>query len=489
MRTELLLGVDIGTTSVKVALTDVAGEVWGTETRTTPWRHTLDGGTETDPDQLTTALLTMMVSLTDHASATHGDVVVAAIGITGMAETGVLLDGKDTPVAPSVAWHDPRSMPQSQRLEPELGTGVFQRETGLPVSPRSSAVTFRWLRETRPETAGGRRWLDIPAYLAYRLCAIAVADRSLAARSGFLDLVRGTWSDTLLDWAGVSLDLLPPLVEPGAAAGNVRDIHPRLDGAVVTVAGHDHLVASVGAGALAITDVFDSCGTGEALIRQLQCPRTQVEGVRSALDRDTVAAAVADGLTVGWHVLPNRQVLMAGLGSGRILRRFLALLGAGADEQRRAQLDEQALAAPPGADGMRICHPAEPEAGLAGIPWEPTPGLIWRAALEAVADRGTSASTLLERYAGPSARLVAAGGWLRSPGVRGIKAEYLGSYEIPQVDEAGARGAALLSALAAGYYSGCDELPAPATTTIAPPSRQQHADIDTLEKGRSQCAR
>src|SRR6201999_3182873 len=92
---------------------------------------------------------------------------------------------------------------------------------------------------------------------------------------------------------------------------------PRPRDAVLTVAGHDHLVAGVGVGVVAPGDVLDSCGTAEALVR-----------VAPPLDAAARRRSVEGGVTVGWHVAPGRQALLAGLWSGLALREVLDRLGA-----------------------------------------------------------------------------------------------------------------------------------------------------------------
>ena len=103
---------------------------------------------------------------------------------------------------------------------------------------------------------------------------------------------------------------------------------------MLTVAGHDHLVAGVGVGVIAPGDVLDSCGTAEALVR--------VAPPQDAAARRRSAQA---GVTVGWHVAQGRQALLAGVWSGLALREVLDQLGA---DREAAQLSAGALATAPG---------------------------------------------------------------------------------------------------------------------------------------------
>src|SRR5204862_7500745 len=132
------------------------------------------------------------------------------------------------------------------------------------------------------------------------------AELSLAARTGLLDLAaRAPFADAL-EWAGFGAGLLPERVVAGTPAGTAGDALPDASGAVLTVAGHDHLTAGVGVGVVAPGDVLDSCGTAEALVRVVAPP----------LGPDAIEAAVAGDVSVGWHVAADRHALLGGLWSG-----------------------------------------------------------------------------------------------------------------------------------------------------------------------------
>ena len=94
---------------------------------------------------------------------------------------------------------------------------------------------------------------------------------------------------------------------------------------------------------------------------------------------------------------------------------------------------------------------------LEGIGADPSPGLVWRAALEAVAERAAELRAHIESVAGPSRRLVLAGAVGPQPGGPFGKRAVLGPYDWPQVTQAGARGAALLAGIAAGRFAGIDD--------------------------------
>jgi hypothetical protein len=88
-------------------------------------------------------------------------------------------------------------------------------------------------------------------------------------------------------------------------------------------------------GATGLGDVFDSCGTAEAILRSARAP----------VEPQVLVEAAARGITVGCHVVPERQVLLGFFKAGMALRRFLRLLGVEDVGEARDALDHEALEA------------------------------------------------------------------------------------------------------------------------------------------------
>jgi sugar (pentulose or hexulose) kinase len=172
--------------------------------------------------------------------------------------------------------------------------------------------------------------------------------------------------------------------------------------------------------------------------------------------------AVTRGVTVGWHVIPGRHALLGAFESGLALQRLGRLLGM-EDESARRELDGLALSASPAGDGAALL--ADGAALLAGdsagIPQGAEPAELCRAALEALAARGAAMLKTLEALVGAAERIVVSGGGVRSEAARVTRRAAMGAFERPPVEEAAARGAALLAGCAAGLFGSVDELPAP----------------------------
>lgn len=442
MTEELLLGLDLGTSHAKAAVVTPDGVERAHGRAPTPWRS-VPTGAEMDPRDLVEAALAAAREALRGAPSGR----VLGVGATSMAETGVLLDAAGEPVASMIAWHDTRGASEAEDVGRAFGADRFTERTGLPVSRLCSLSKYRWMRGNLPDARRGVRWLNVAEWLVRALGGEDVAELSLSSRTGFLDLAGRGWWDEALEFSGAPGGFLPEPRDAGEPAGRVSRGLDAAERAVLTVAGHDHPCASVGAGATRPGDIFDSCGTAEAFVRPVE-PSVEPRAIRQA---------VSGGVTVGWNAVPGQQALMAGFVSGLALTRILDLLGVSGEE--RAALDLAAQEVPPGAEGIEVVGVTADRAAIRGITGSATPGHVWRAAIEAISRHGREVLDTIEAVAGRSNRLVVTGGWARSPAVRAVKRDILGPFEEPAVREAGARGAALIAGIAAGVFKDFEDLP------------------------------
>lgn len=447
MAAELLLGIDAGTTYTKAAVVTTDGVERRHGRALTPW-CTVPTGAEMHPSGFVDAALEAARAALAPQGRTPLDGSIVAVGVTSMAETGVLLDRDGEPAAPCIAWHDTRGEAEADDLARAIGAPEFTAHTGLPPSRLCSAVKLRWLRANMTESSRGERWLNVAEWLVHSLGGDQIADPSLASRTGMLDVGRGEWWGDALGWAGAPPGLMPELREAGAPAGRVDRLLPEAGGAVLTVSGHDHLCAAIGAGATRLGDTFNSCGTAEAYVR----------GLRPPVEDGVVQSAVGGGVCVGCHVIPGWRALMGGFSAGATLQRFLSLLGAEGEAARTA-LESAALESATDEDDLRVENVGEEHMALTGITGRPSPAAAWWAVAAAVVERGAGILATIEAAAGDTERLVVGGGWSRSPTLRQLKAARLGSFLEPQVQEAGARGAALIAGRAVGLYPTLAQLP------------------------------
>jgi sugar (pentulose or hexulose) kinase len=140
---------------------------------------------------------------------------VRAIGVTGIAETGALLDGSGQPVAPALAWFDPRGL--AGAIKEVVSPRDFQRATGGGgLNSKPSIAKIAWLQHNVPSAASAVRHLCVAEWVVRSLGGEEVAEASLSSRTGLMDLAsRAPWPVA----AQIVGDLLPP---PGRVGGGSR---------------------------------------------------------------------------------------------------------------------------------------------------------------------------------------------------------------------------------------------------------------------------
>ena len=429
MGSALFVGLDVGTTATKAVVFTEDGEPVASGRAATPWQ----AGVELDAIALLDAAKSAVAqAITDCAPGPIG-----GLGVTSIAESGVLLDGHGDPVAPVIAWHDTRD---SAELE-DLGTAVdpqeFSATTGLPFRQQWSLTKHRWLIDNMPSARDAVRRLNVAEWIVRGLGGEEATEQSLASRTGWLRLAERDWWTDTLGWSGADQSLMPPLVTAGTALGRVGAEAgiPRLTGAVLTVAGHDHQAAVVGAGADGPGDKLDSCGTAEALVRTIEpglCP-------------DVIAGLADAGITTGWHAVADHWCLLGATQGGLALQRILALLGKDSSDLPALDTAAVALSVPE----IRVVAPAFGRLDILGVTEAHSPAHLWRAALEAVTEQAGDIHDAMSAVSGPHRTLVVTGGWARSEGLIAVKRRRFGDLVRADVSEAGALGAARLAAKAA----------------------------------------
>ncbi len=448
----LLLGLDIGTTSIKAILYAAEqGLVIRSAAQPTPVTHRPNGWSEHDPE----ALWQAVVACVREAGAGQA---VRALAISSMAEAGLLVDAQGQPLAPIIAWYDRRSEPQAAWIEQRIERAALYRITGQRVSPSFGVTKLLWLRENDPQAyARGAAWLPVPAYLLWRLTGQRAVDNTIAARTLLFDQRTLSWSAELLDLFDLPARLFPPVSSGDTPVGRLTARAAAETGlpqaALCVLGGHDHLCASLAAGAQQAGALVDSSGSANALL--LLTP-----------DFLPDPALAEHGYASYAYVLPGLYALKGGLKAAGSAIDWLARQftpdGAPPDY---AQLEAEAAAGVGRRAGPlwlpHLIGSGTPEgdrfsrAALVGAQFEHTRGDLFRAMLEALAfwtrHNLEEMQALTQR---PIQSLTLSGGVTRLRLLSQLKADVLNRpVFVSQVPEAAATGAALLAGLGARVFA------------------------------------
>jgi len=433
MLQEILIGVDIGTSRLKAVATDLNLKVLSEYAGPTPWKH------EKNFSEIDMLLLAKTVIAVAAKAAEMAGGKVRAIGFTGFSETGVLMDATGKPLSPGLAWHDPRGI--TEPIIKELGDFEFRARAGALLNEIVTISKTLWLNKNYPESKKAKYFLSAPEWVAYCLGAEPVNELSLVSRTGFFDVeARKPW-DEAIALVGGGKDFLARLVVAGEPVGVVNNNAPEvLQGAVITIAGHDHFTAAYYCGAINEGSLFDSMGTAEALLRTFKAPLT----------RDAIADLAAANVGLSCSVIADHYTLLGALPTGLTLERACSLIGVSTRDEKIA-LGKAALAVDPSASAMRVVNDYH-GLSVTNLDDAVSPAALFRATVEHLVDDSADMISLIEKYTGKAQNVVIAGGWIKNPVIAYAKEKQFGSYRVSDATEAGATGAAEFAGIAAGAF-------------------------------------
>ena len=315
-----LLGVDVGSTHIKVALVAPGSGVLYVARRATETHAVRGGGAYHRSAELLAAVNSAIAECVAEADGTVGP--PAAIGIASMAEAGLPVDRRNLPVGDIMAWHDTRPERQAAWLERQIGAGPLFARTGLRPEPKYTLPKLLWLREQKAaDFTRLRHWAGVAELVALDLTGELATNASLACRTLAFDVTKRAWDPELLALASLGPDEMPVVLPLGRPVGGLTAASAaRLglpSGTPVAIAGHDHLAAALGAGATAPGDVLDSMGSAEAALLIAEAPALADEVRRG-------------GFSTGCHAVDGLAYVAGGLqSSGALIEWFLAtFLGA-----------------------------------------------------------------------------------------------------------------------------------------------------------------
>ncbi len=433
----LFLGIDIGTSAVKLCLANAAGEVVASADAPLGLQTPFPGASEQDPAAWLTAIESAANAL-DGTLRTQ----VSAIGLSGQMHGAVLLDAAHRPIRPAILWNDSRAAPECQALEEALPE--ISQITGVPPMPGFTAPKVMWLAKHAPGDHARISHILLPKdYVGLVLHGNLSSDPSDAAGTCWFDQQARTWSAKASAASATDATWLPPVLHGTEIAGTLRsDAAQRLGlpaGIPIAAGAGDAAAGAVGIGAVAAGDGFISLGTSGQLF----------------VTTDSYRPNPASRIHAYAHTLPALWFQMAAMLNGARPMAWLAnLLG-----RPIPDLLAEAEAAAPGPiflpylTGERTPHgDADIRAGFWGLSESTTHGSMMRAVVEAIAFSFADAQAAMAAAGTQSDQLLAIGGGTRSDFLLQMIADVMG-VELGRSDASDvgpALGAARLARIATG---------------------------------------
>ncbi len=215
-----LLGIDLGTSSVKTALIDSDTlDVLAEATQEYPVSHPQLGYAEQNPDDWWDAI----VKTVRYVVSQHSDIQIVGIGVDGQMHGTVMIDESGKWVHPAIIWADTRTVGQVQWLTEQIQSepGQYSDVSGLPAAG-FMAGTLMWLREHQPDILDKTYKVLLPKdAIRYKLTGTIGTDLSDASATWLMDVTKGEWSSKLLDLCLVDPRLMPTIHQSHDVIGEV----------------------------------------------------------------------------------------------------------------------------------------------------------------------------------------------------------------------------------------------------------------------------
>ena len=263
------IGIDLGTSSVKILLVRADGEIEKTVSREYPISYPHSGWSEQNPSdwyEKTIDGLKELLSSTDKSS-------VKGVSFGGQMHGLVLLDENDEVIRPAILWNDGRTFKETAYLNEVIGQDKLMEYTANIAFAGFTAPKILWVKENEPENFAKIKKIMLPKdYLAYKLSGTFATDYSDASGMLLLDVQNRCWSKEMTEICGVNSDTLPTLFESYEKIGTLLpSVASELGLGKITVAAGagDNAGAAIGTGISEGGDCNVSLGTsGTVFISQ-----------------------------------------------------------------------------------------------------------------------------------------------------------------------------------------------------------------------------
>ena len=432
-----LMGIDVGTTSLKAAVFDGTGKRLGVVSRD----YTLDtdpktGYVEFDPEKYIEMCHDAIAELSQKCGKPH------ALAVDTQGETLILADADGRPLCPAVVWLDNRAADEAALIEAHFGKRKVYEVTGQPeITASWPASKLLWFRRNRPEVwEKTEKIFLLEDYIIFRLTGEFVTEPTIQSSSVYFDIRERRFWREMLDFIGVDERKLPRVLRTAEKAGC-------FDGITVVCGALDQIAGAVGVGVTDTGEVSEMTGTALAV-----CAVT-----------DKIPPYRADSIVpCHLHVDGKYCLLLWSATAGMALKWFRNNFAAGLSFR---ELDAEAEGVAPGCDGLTVlpyfCGSSMPKydptvgAEFSGVRLAHTRAHFARAIMESVA------FTLREEleYENIDAEAIRiTGGGASSPLWAQIKADVTGK-ELATLEESetACLGSALLAAVGIGLYKNAAE--------------------------------
>ena len=442
------IGVDLGTSAVKLLLMNAKGAIEKIVSREYPLYFPRPGWSQQNPEDWWNGTVEGIREL---ISGIDGN-LVAGISFGGQMHGLVILDEADQVIRPAILWNDGRTAAQTDYLNQVVGKEALARNTANIAFAGFTAPKLLWVREQEPENFARIAKIMLPKdYLAYRMTGVFCTDYSDASGMLLLDVKNRCWSEEMLKTCGVRKEQMPRLYESYEKVGTLK---PEVAGqlglscdCLVAAGAGDNAAAAVGTGTVGEGKCNLSLGTSGTIF-------ISSDNFRMDSHNALHAFAHADG---HYHLMGC--MLSAASCNKWWMEEIIQTEDYAKEQEKIGTLGENHVYFLPYLMGERSPHNDPNARGtFIGITMDTTRAQMTQAVLEGVAFAIRDSFEVARSLGISIDRTMICGGGAKSPLWKKIMANVLNiQVDVPQIEEGPAMGAAMLAAVADGTFASVKE--------------------------------
>ena len=448
----LLMGIDLGTSSLKTIIIDEAGEMKALSKRSYRFDSPHSGFAEQDPEVWWHACQESVREAIAESGCPADE--IAGISFSGQMHGLVALDKDLRPVRPAILHCDARSGKQVQHMRQLLGPQGIQTLVMNPVYTGFLLPSLLWVRENEPELFEKIRYVCLPKdYLKLRLTGEISSDDSDASATLAYDISQNKWSKPILDLVDIPLSIFPQCYSTTQRAGQVSAMAAQQTGlkagTTVAAGGGDQVMQGIGNGMVNVGDATVNIGSSGQVSFQI--------------DRPVLNPDLNTNMFCGYQ--QGRWILFGATMSAGLSLEWWHRNSGSVDY---ASIDREAEQVPPGSGGLLFLPFLNGErtpyvdpdlrASFLGLNIGTTHAHMTRAVMEGVAYSLMQSIEICGSLGFRAQSLVASGGAARSKPWLQLQADvYNSTLRVAKVQEQAGFGAAIAAGVGSGVYRNLEE--------------------------------
>lgn len=274
MKKELVIGLDIGTTSAKAVLFHISGKVMDQTEELYPISSPTPLWAEQDPFAIEKATLMAIKRLVQQTKLEPQQ--LNSIGLSSAMHSLICINEKFEPLSPSIIWADRRSSKEAHRIREEYPH--IYHHTGTPSHPMAPLAKLLWMKENRYQPyIDANKFVSIKEFLLLRWFGFSGVDYAIASATGLFNIHTFDWDEDALSLAGIRRDQLsnpvPPTETYQGLKRNIAEAMGLPADIPVVIGASDGPLANLGVGAIHEGEIAITIGTSGAIRRMVLQPQ------------------------------------------------------------------------------------------------------------------------------------------------------------------------------------------------------------------------